>query len=109
MYIGKGQEACVDYEQSFRRDGDLYLPFLYKIDGRMSCCCIERAQQLSPSDPSTHEAQPANSGSGTRTTPSDPRAALASCSSCAAPGSWRSTSYAGGDRKQEPPLVRNIG
>jgi hypothetical protein len=36
--LGKGQEACVDYEQSKRRDGDLYLPFLYKIDGRMSCC-----------------------------------------------------------------------
>ena len=36
--LGRGQEACVDYKQSFRRDGDLYLPFLYKIDGRMSCC-----------------------------------------------------------------------
>jgi hypothetical protein len=34
--IGKGQEACVDYEQSKRRDGDLYLPFLYKVDARMS-------------------------------------------------------------------------
>jgi hypothetical protein len=32
--LGKGQEACVDYEQSKRRDGDLYLPFLYKVDGR---------------------------------------------------------------------------
>ena len=27
--IGKDQKACVDYEQSFRRDGDLYLPFLF--------------------------------------------------------------------------------
>jgi hypothetical protein len=34
--IGKGQEACVDYKQSKRRDGDLYLPFLYKVDARMS-------------------------------------------------------------------------
>jgi hypothetical protein len=34
--LGKGQEACVDYEQSKRRDGDLYLPFLYKVDGRGS-------------------------------------------------------------------------
>jgi hypothetical protein len=36
--IGEGQEACVDYKQSFRRDGDLYLPFLFYVDGRMSCC-----------------------------------------------------------------------
>ena len=34
--LGKGQEACVDYKNSKRRGGDLYLPFLYKIDGRMS-------------------------------------------------------------------------
>ena len=34
--LGKGQEACVDYKNSKRRDGDLYLPFLYKVDGRMS-------------------------------------------------------------------------
>jgi hypothetical protein len=34
--IGKDQEACVDYAQSFRRNGDLYLPFLYKFDGRAS-------------------------------------------------------------------------
>jgi hypothetical protein len=34
--IGKDQEACVDYAQSFRRDGDLYLPFLFNVDGRMS-------------------------------------------------------------------------
>jgi hypothetical protein len=34
--IGKGQEACVDYEQGKRRDGDLYLPFLYKTDVRLS-------------------------------------------------------------------------
>jgi hypothetical protein len=32
--IGKDQEACVDYKQSFRRDGDLFLPFLYNVDGR---------------------------------------------------------------------------
>jgi hypothetical protein len=36
--IGKDQEACVDYKKSFRRDGDLYLPFLFNVDGRMSCC-----------------------------------------------------------------------
>jgi hypothetical protein len=36
--IGKDQKACVDYEQSFRRDGDLFLPFLFNVDGRMSCC-----------------------------------------------------------------------
>jgi hypothetical protein len=34
--LGKGQEACVDYKNSKRRDGDLYLPFLYKVDVRMS-------------------------------------------------------------------------
>ena len=34
--IGKDQEACVDYKKSFRRDGDLYLPFLFNVDGRMS-------------------------------------------------------------------------
>ena len=28
--IGKDQKACVDYEQSFRRDGDLYLPVLLR-------------------------------------------------------------------------------
>ena len=33
--LGKGQKACVDYEQSKRRDGDLYLPVLYKTDLRM--------------------------------------------------------------------------
>ena len=36
--IGKGQKACVDYEQSFRRDGDLYLPLLFARDMRGSCC-----------------------------------------------------------------------
>ena len=36
--IGKDQKACVDYEQSFRRDGDLYLPLLYVRDLRGSCC-----------------------------------------------------------------------
>jgi hypothetical protein len=36
--IGKGQKACVDYEQSFRRDGDLYLPVLFARDFRSSCC-----------------------------------------------------------------------
>jgi hypothetical protein len=34
--IGKGQEACVDYKNSKRRDGDLYLPLLYKADIRGS-------------------------------------------------------------------------
>jgi hypothetical protein len=32
--VGKHQEACVDYKRSFRRDGDLYLPFLFNVDGR---------------------------------------------------------------------------
>jgi hypothetical protein len=32
--LGKGQEACVDYKNSKRRDGDLYIPLLYKIDAR---------------------------------------------------------------------------
>jgi hypothetical protein len=36
--IGKDQKACVDYEQSFRRDGDLYLPLLFARDMRGSCC-----------------------------------------------------------------------
>jgi hypothetical protein len=36
--IGKDQKACVDYEQSFRRNGDLYLPFLFARDVRGSCC-----------------------------------------------------------------------
>ena len=36
--IGKDQKACVDYEQSFRRDGDLYLPVLFARDYRGSCC-----------------------------------------------------------------------
>ena len=34
--IGKHQEACVDYERSLRRDGDLYLPFLFNVDARMN-------------------------------------------------------------------------
>jgi hypothetical protein len=34
--LGKGQKACVDYEQSFRRDGDLYLPVLFTGDWRGS-------------------------------------------------------------------------
>jgi hypothetical protein len=32
--LGKGQEACVDYAQSHRRKGDLYLPLLYAVDLR---------------------------------------------------------------------------
>jgi hypothetical protein len=32
--LGKGQKACVDYKNSKRRDGDLYLPVLFKVDGR---------------------------------------------------------------------------
>jgi hypothetical protein len=34
--LGKGQKVCVDYKNSERRDGDLYLPVLYKTDARMS-------------------------------------------------------------------------
>jgi hypothetical protein len=34
--IGKDQEACVDYARSFRRDGDLFLPFLFASDARGS-------------------------------------------------------------------------
>jgi hypothetical protein len=34
--IGKDQEACVDYKRSFRRDGDLFLPFLFNVDMRGS-------------------------------------------------------------------------
>jgi hypothetical protein len=34
--LGKGQKVCVDYKNSKRRDGDLYLPVLFKIDARMS-------------------------------------------------------------------------
>ena len=34
--IGKGQKVCVDYKNSKRRDGDLYLPVLFNVDGRFS-------------------------------------------------------------------------
>ncbi|HEY6685312.1 MAG TPA: hypothetical protein VI094_03795 [Propionibacteriaceae bacterium] len=34
--LGKGQKVCVDYKNSKRRDGDLYLPVLYKVDARYS-------------------------------------------------------------------------
>jgi hypothetical protein len=34
--IGKDQEACVDYKRAFRKDGDLFLPFLFNVDARMS-------------------------------------------------------------------------
>jgi hypothetical protein len=34
--IGKDQKACVDYKKSFRRNGDLYLPVLFNVDGRFS-------------------------------------------------------------------------
>jgi hypothetical protein len=34
--IGKNQEACVDYKRAFRKDGDLFLPFLFNVDGRIS-------------------------------------------------------------------------
>jgi hypothetical protein len=33
--LGKHQKVCVDYENSKRRDGDLYLPVLFKVDMRM--------------------------------------------------------------------------
>jgi hypothetical protein len=33
--IGKDQEACVDYKRAFRKDGDLFLPFLFNVDARM--------------------------------------------------------------------------
>ena len=32
--LGKGQEACVDYKNSKRRDGDLFLPVLFNVDLR---------------------------------------------------------------------------
>jgi hypothetical protein len=32
--IGKHQEACVDYKHAFRKDGDLFLPFLFAADAR---------------------------------------------------------------------------
>ena len=32
--LGKGQKVCVDYQNSKRRDGDLYLPVLFKVDAR---------------------------------------------------------------------------
>jgi hypothetical protein len=32
--LGKGQKACVDYKNSKRRDGDLYLPVLFNVDMR---------------------------------------------------------------------------
>jgi hypothetical protein len=32
--LGKGQKVCVDYENSKRRDGDLFLPVLFKGDAR---------------------------------------------------------------------------
>jgi hypothetical protein len=32
--IGKDQEACVDYKRAFRKNGDLFLPFLFAIDVR---------------------------------------------------------------------------
>jgi len=34
--LGNGQNVCVDYKNSKRRDGDLYLPVLYKVDARFS-------------------------------------------------------------------------
>ena len=34
--LGEGQEACVDYKSSKRRDGDLYLPVLFNVDARFS-------------------------------------------------------------------------
>ena len=101
--IGKDQEACVDYEQSFRRDGDLYLPFLFARDAAGQLLLIERAHAVSPRQiRDTHVAQLADSGSGTRTTPSDPRAASASCSNCAAPGSWRSTAMRAATASRNP-------
>jgi hypothetical protein len=34
--IGKDQEACVDYKRAFRKNGDLYLPFLFNVDARLN-------------------------------------------------------------------------
>jgi hypothetical protein len=34
--IGKHQKACVDYKRAFRKNGDLYLPFLFNVDMRGS-------------------------------------------------------------------------
>ena len=33
--LGKHQKVCVDYKNSKRRDGDLYLPVLFNVDMRM--------------------------------------------------------------------------
>ena len=48
--IGKDQEACVDYKQSQRRDGDLYLPFLFNVDGRMAASSADERRQRRPDD-----------------------------------------------------------
>jgi hypothetical protein len=32
--LGKGQKVCVDHKNSKRRNGDLYLPVLFKVDAR---------------------------------------------------------------------------
>jgi hypothetical protein len=32
--LGKDQKVCVDYKNSKRRDGDLFLPVLFKVDAR---------------------------------------------------------------------------
>jgi hypothetical protein len=34
--LGKGQRVCVDYKNSERRDGDLFLPVLFNVDMRLS-------------------------------------------------------------------------
>jgi hypothetical protein len=34
--LGKHQKVCVDYKNAKRRDGDLFLPVLYKVDARFS-------------------------------------------------------------------------
>ena len=34
--LGKGQKVCVDYKNSKRREGDLFLPLLFKVDVRYS-------------------------------------------------------------------------
>jgi hypothetical protein len=34
--LGKRQKVCVDYKNSKRRDGDLYLPVLFKVDARFA-------------------------------------------------------------------------
>ncbi len=90
--IGESQEACVDYEQSMRRDGDLYLPFLFNVDARFQ-----------------RVAQPANSGSGTRTTPSDPGRRALLFASWSASGSWSWRAIRAATASRNPRSCATVG